>query len=186
MRVVGGAYGSRLLKAVPGSNTRPTTDKIKESIFNLLGGSLQGGLVLDLYAGTGGLAIEAVSRGADEAVLCEKYGPALQTIRYNLQVTKEAEKFTLLSGDNRSALASWQASHPEAIFDYVFLDPPYAKQVIEQDILWLLERGLVDGVTDIVCETDGEVLLPDRIGLFEKIKVKQYGQTLIHIYRGSD
>ena len=104
MRVISGEYGSRRLKAVPGNSTRPTTDKIKEGMFNLLGGYFDGGRVLDLYGGSGALAIEAVSRGMDEAVITEKYRPAIQTIRENVAITKEEEKFTILAGDNRTAL----------------------------------------------------------------------------------
>lgn len=184
MRVVAGRYGSRPLRPVPGQNTRPTTDKIKESIFNLLGGTLDGGLVLDLYAGTGGLAIEAVSRGADFAVLCEKHRQAIQTIEANIAITKEPERFQVLKGDNRASLTTWQAAHPEKIFDYVFLDPPYAKQALVADIEWLAGQGLVDEITDIIVECDQHTQLPNQVAGFDLVKAKSYGQTQILIYRG--
>lgn len=99
MRVVAGEYGGRRLKAVPGMKTRPTTDKVKEAMFNIIGPYLDGGQVLDLFAGSGGLSIEAVSRGADHATLVDRQYQAIKTIHENLSVTKEEDKFTVLKGD---------------------------------------------------------------------------------------
>ena len=96
MRVVAGEYGGRRLKAVPGMKTRPTTDKVKEAMFNIIGPYLEGGQVLDLFAGSGGLSIEAVSRGADHATLVDRQYQAIKTIHENLSVTKEEDKFTVL------------------------------------------------------------------------------------------
>ncbi len=95
MRVVAGEYGGRRLKAVPGMKTRPTTDKVKEAMFNIIGPYLEGGQVLDLFAGSGGLSIEAVSRGADHATLVDRQYQAIKTIHENLSVTKEEDKFTI-------------------------------------------------------------------------------------------
>lgn len=186
MRVVAGKYGSRPLKAVPGQNTRPTTDKIKESIFNLLGGRSQSGTVLDLYGGTGGLAIEAISRGMDQAVICEKNRAALETIKHNIQVTKESERFTVLPGDNRASLSKYHTSHPEVHFDLVLIDPPYKQEKIIADIEWLTEQGFIDEQTTIMCETDNETALPETINQWTKYREKQYGLTVIHLYEWED
>lgn len=182
MRVISGKYGSRPLKAVPGMNTRPTTDKIKESLFSLAGGWFDGGNCLDFYGGSGALAIEAISRGMEEAVITEKYRPAVQTIRANIDMTQEAQRFHLLVGDNRAVLRSFLQQHPSYMFDLVLLDPPYAKQQIVADIEWLILQGCVDEYTRIVCETDDGTDLPQMIGPFVKIKHKHYGQTFITIY----
>lgn len=182
MRVVAGKYGSRPLKAVPGTNTRPTTDKIKESMFNLLGGYFGEGKVLDLYGGTGGLAIEAISRGMTEAVICEKYRPAIQTIKHNISVTQEAEKFILLQGNNRQELTRYKTEKTDLVFDLVFIDPPYKQQMIQEDIEWLTEQGLIDLASIIVCETDDETKLPETFGQWIKYREKKYGQTIIHLY----
>ncbi|MER2180593.1 MAG: RsmD family RNA methyltransferase, partial [Desemzia incerta] len=99
MRVITGEYGGRRLKAVPGESTRPTTDKIKESLFNMIGPYFDGGNCLDLFAGSGGLAIEAVSRGMDKAVLIDKAPAAIKVIQENIAVTKEEEKFKVIRGD---------------------------------------------------------------------------------------
>lgn len=184
MRVVAGQYGSRKLKAVLGMNTRPTTDKIKESLFNMLGGYFDGGYCLDFYGGSGALAIEAVSRGMSHAVITEKYRQALLTIESNVEVTKESHKFTVLSGDNRVSLARLKGSKPDLLFDWVLLDPPYKGQRIVEDIEWLLELGVVDHITSIICETDDLTSLPQQIGVWTKVKCKQYGQTVIHLYEG--
>lgn len=186
MRVISGKYGSRRLKAVPGQNTRPTTDKIKESMFNLIGGYFDGGGCLDLYAGSGALAIEAVSRGMDFAVLCEKYRPAVDTINENIQMTKEEERFTLLKGDNHKSLRKYASSQLVDPFKLLFLDPPYNKQQIEKDILWLSEHGMINHQTTIVCETDSNVEFPTSIGIYQLIKEKDYGTTCIHIYEGEE
>ncbi|HCE12945.1 MAG TPA: 16S rRNA (guanine(966)-N(2))-methyltransferase RsmD, partial [Enterococcus sp.] len=99
MRIVAGDFGGRRLKSLAGDNTRPTTDKVKGAIFNMLGQYLAGGEVLDLFSGSGGLAIEAVSRGADHAVCVDRSFPAVKIIRENIAVTKQPEKFTVLKMD---------------------------------------------------------------------------------------
>ena len=181
MRVISGRYGSRPLKAVPGQHTRPTTDKIKENIFNLLEGNFNGGWFLDLYGGTGAIAIEAVSRGMDHAVICEKYRPAIETIKKNITITKESEKFTLLSGINRKSLE--KNKEKLQIFDLVMIDPPYDKDRTVSDIEWLAENQLIDHHSRIVCESDSQTRLPDIIGNYVKYRHKTYGLTGIHLYR---
>src|SRR5690606_38226907 len=124
MRVITGEYGGRRLKAVPGENTRPTTDKIKESLFNMIGPYFDGGNCLDLFAGSGGLAIEAVSRGMDKAVLIDKAPAAIKVIQENIAVTKEEEKFKVIRGDAARVINNLKSE--QQVFDLVFLDPPYA------------------------------------------------------------
>lgn len=182
MRVISGEYGSRRLKAVPGNNTRPTTDKIKEGMFNLLGGYFDGGNVLDLYGGSGALAIEAVSRGMDLAVITEKYRPAIQTIKENIAITKEEEKFVVLAGDNRNALNKFRNQQPTFTFDLVFIDPPYHKQTIEADIYWLEDQNFLNEDTIIMCESDDQTVLPEDMHGWELYKEKHYGQTLVRLY----
>ena len=104
MRIITGEYGGRKLKAVPGNNTRPTTDKVKESIFNIIGPYFDGGVCLDLFAGSGGLAIEAVSRGMEKAVLIDQDPLAIKTIKENISVTKEADKFDVYRNDANRAI----------------------------------------------------------------------------------
>lgn len=181
MRVVAGTYGSRPLKPVPGKDTRPTSDKVRGAIFNQLGIWLDGGLVLDVYSGTGALGIEAVSRGADGAYLCERNPKAVQVIKANVAMTGESDKFIILSGDNRRSLQGLLGQN-QPRFSWVFLDPPYAKGRYEEDIIWLEKADLLDEGAVIVCEADSQVVLLDKIGSWVKYKEKTYGQTRVALY----
>ena len=183
MRIIAGEFGSRRLKAVEGDHTRPTTDKIKEGIFNMLGGFFTGGCCLDFYGGSGALGIEAVSRGMDHAVITENYRPAQAAIQANIQTTKATDRFSLLKGKNRAALAKYQAQHPDLHFDLVLLDPPYHQEHLVEDIEWLLDRGVIGPKTRIVCESDAQTDLPLTVAGFDQVKDKTYGQTRIRIYQ---
>lgn len=181
MRVVAGEYGGRRLKAVPGMKTRPTTDKVKEAMFNIIGPYLDGGQVLDLFAGSGGLSIEAVSRGADHATLVDRQYQAIKTIHENLSVTKEEDKFTVLKGDAHKMLN--KLAKQEQGFDYVFLDPPYKKQQILELMEQLKKLGLLNTDALIICETDQVADLPEELADFELIKKADYGITELTFYR---
>lgn len=180
MRVISGEYGGRRLKAVPGVNTRPTTDKIKESIFNMIGPYFDGGIVLDLFAGSGGLSIEAISRGYDRAILIDKAPQAIQTIKENIAMTKEPEKFEVYRNDAKRAIQVL-AKKGEKI-DLLFLDPPYAKQEIIQQIEQMNGLHLFNDDAMIVCEVDKHVDLPATIENFTCFKNEKYGMTKIVIY----
>lgn len=181
MRVVAGEYGGRRLKAVPGMKTRPTTDKVKEAMFNIIGPYLDGGQVLDLFAGSGGLSIEAVSRGAEHATLVDRQYQAIKTIHENLSVTKEEDKFTVLKGDAYKMLN--KLAKQEQGFDYVFLDPPYKKQQILELMEQLKKLGLLNTDALIICETDQVADLPEELADFELIKKADYGITELTFYR---
>ncbi|MGY3778199.1 16S rRNA (guanine(966)-N(2))-methyltransferase RsmD [Isobaculum melis] len=180
MRVISGEYGGRRLKAVPGVNTRPTTDKIKESIFNMIGPYFDGGVVLDLFAGSGGLSIEAVSRGYDRAILIDKAPQAIQTIKENIEITKEVEKFDVFRNDAKRAIQL--LAKKEEKIDLLFLDPPYAKQEIVQQIEQMNQLDLFNHQAMIVCEVDKQVDLPEMIDDFICLKNEKYGVTKIVIY----
>lgn len=125
----------RPLKTLEGKTTRPTSDKVRGAIFNMIGPYFEVGRVLDLYAGSGGLSIEAVSRGMSSAVLVERDRKAQTIVAENIQMTKEVGKFQLLKMDAERALEQVSGE-----FDLVFLDPPYAKEQIVADIeKWLRE-----------------------------------------------
>ncbi|MER2109897.1 16S rRNA (guanine(966)-N(2))-methyltransferase RsmD [Desemzia incerta] len=180
MRVITGEYGGRRLKAVPGESTRPTTDKIKESLFNMIGPYFDGGNCLDLFAGSGGLAIEAVSRGMDKAVLIDKAPAAIKVIQENIAVTKEEEKFKVIRGDAARVIKNLKSE--QQVFDLVFLDPPYAKQQIVSQIEALLDNNMLSPEALIVCEVDKKVDLPETIKQAQVYKSAEYGITKIMIY----
>ncbi|MGX7351094.1 rRNA methyltransferase [Enterococcus canis] len=180
MRVISGKYKGRRLKSLEGSNTRPTTDKVKESIFNMIGPYFDGGEVLDLFAGSGGLAIEAISRGMDHAVLVEKNGRALQVIKENVQLVRDVDQFEVRRGDADRVLADLAAEGRQ--FDLIFLDPPYAQQKITQQITKMIAEGLLTDTAWIVCETDKQVLLPENIEGWRQYRRQEYGITAITLF----
>ena len=111
MKIVSGIYGGRPLKTLEGKTTRPTSDKVRGAIFNMIGPYFEGGRVLDLYAGSGGLSIEAVSRGMSSAVLVERDRKAQAIVAENIQMTKEVGKFQLLKMDAERALEQVSVSY---------------------------------------------------------------------------
>lgn len=177
MKIVSGTYGGRPLKTLEGKTTRPTSDKVRGAMFNMIGPYFDGGRVLDLYAGSGGLSIEAVSRGMEQAVLVEKDRRAQGIIASNIQMTKESHKFQLLKMEAHQALNQLQGT-----FDLVFLDPPYAKEQIVADIEALAERGLLGEEVMVVCETDKAVDLPEEIACLGIWKEKIYGISKVTVY----
>ena len=177
MKIVSGTYGGRPLKTLEGKTTRPTSDKVRGAMFNMIGPYFDGGQVLDLYAGSGGLSIEAVSRGMEQAVLVEKDRRAQAIIASNIQMTKESHKFQLLKMEAHQAVSQLQGT-----FDLVFLDPPYAKEQIVADIEALAERGLLGEEVMVVCETDKAVDLPEEIACLGIWKEKIYGISKVTVY----
>ncbi|MBO4111943.1 16S rRNA (guanine(966)-N(2))-methyltransferase RsmD [Streptococcus suis] len=177
MRIVSGSYGGRPLKTLDGKTTRPTSDKVRGAMFNMIGPYFEGGRVLDLYAGSGGLSIEAISRGMESAVLVERDRRAQAIIRENIAMTKEADKFQLLAMEARQAFNS-----VEGPFDLVFLDPPYAEQEIEDVITELCRRDLLADDVMVVCETDKAVSLPEEIAELGIWKEKLYGISKVTVY----
>lgn len=177
MKIVSGIYGGRPLKTLEGKTTRPTSDKVRGAIFNMIGPYFEGGRVLDLYAGSGGLSIEAVSRGMSSAVLVERNRKAQTIVAENIQMTKEIGKFQLLKMDAERALERVSGE-----FDLVFLDPPYTKEQIVADIEKMAERELFSEDVMVVCETDKAVELPEEIACLGIWKEKIYGISKVTVY----
>ena len=177
MKIVSGIYGGRPLKTLEGKTTRPTSDKVRGAIFNMIGPYFEGGRVLDLYAGSGGLSIEAVSRGMASAVLVERDRKAQAIVAENIQMTKEVGKFQLLKMDAERALEQVSGE-----FDLIFLDPPYAKEQIVADIEKMDEKELFSEDVMVVCETDKAVELPEEIGCLGIWKEKIYGISKVTVY----
>lgn len=143
----------------------------------MIGPYFEGGRVLDLYAGSGGLSIEAVSRGMSSAVLVERDRKAQTIVAENIQMTKEVGKFQLLKMDAERALEQVSGE-----FDLVFLDPPYAKEQIVADIEKMAERELFSEDVMVVCETDKAVELPEEIACLGIWKEKIYEISKVTVY----
>jgi 16S rRNA (guanine966-N2)-methyltransferase len=173
MRVVAGTARSILLETPAGKDTRPTTDRIKETLFNMLQPYVPGAKVLDLFGGSGGLGIEALSRGADCAFFSDMSREAIRCIEGNLKRARLYEKADVLQMDYRNALMKWKSQNKK--FDLVLLDPPYGKG-LEFDALKLLIDGeMLEEDALIVVETaldhDGDEF--EALG-FEASKIKVY------------
>ncbi|MFE5319647.1 16S rRNA (guanine(966)-N(2))-methyltransferase RsmD [Paenibacillus sp. NPDC056579] len=183
MRVISGSAKGRPLKAVPGMGTRPTTDKVKEAIFSMIGPYFEGGQVLDLFAGTGGLSIEALSRGMERAVLTDVDKKSIDTIRHNLQAAGFTEQAELYRNDAARALKALMKR--EAKFDLVFLDPPYRLKVIRELMEQLDQGNMLNSHATIVVEHDAEDAYDGPIGRLQWARRAEYGDTAVTIYKNS-
>jgi 16S rRNA (guanine966-N2)-methyltransferase len=180
LRVVSGVCKGRALKAVPGNTTRPTTDKVKEALFNMIGPYFEGGLGLDLFAGSGGLGLEALSRGLDKVIFVDRDAKAIQTIHENIQACKMEDKAEVYRNDAQRALKA--LIKREIRFDYIFLDPPYKKQQLISLMQKISEHKLVTNGGYIICEHSHDVELPDNVGDYSQYKHEKYGIIAITIY----
>jgi 16S rRNA (guanine966-N2)-methyltransferase len=151
VRVIGGADRGRQLRAPRGLRTRPTADRVRVTLFDMLGPAVRGLRVLDLYAGTGAVGIEALSRGAARAVFVERDRDALRALRGNLAALRLGrEQARVVAGEARAMLPALGASEP--VFDLVFLDPPYAGDVAARMLAALAASPLVGAATRIVVQ----------------------------------
>lgn len=182
MRIISGDARGRKLFAPSGEDTRPTADRIRESLFNILSNRVWDAEVLDLFGGTGAMALEALSRGAAHAVIVDSDREAIRAIQRNAEgVLKDAlnERAKIIRADYRAAIDAM----PEVRFDLVFLDPPYRMTDAYADALTRLRgRGLLNG--DCICllerAADARILLPDG---FECTDVRTYGGTSVEFVR---
>lgn len=182
MRIISGEARGRTLYAPAGDQTRPTSDKIRGSLFNILNGCIEDAEVLDLFGGTGALALEALSRGAAHAVISDCARSAVDVIRRNAEsVLKDAlsERALILKADYRSAISSVAGRR----FDLVFLDPPYRMLDAYGDAIARLDRaGALAEDAIIVAERrrDARIELPDA---FEIYDARSYGETAVDFVR---
>ncbi len=178
MRIVAGKYGSRPLESVQGNTTRPTSDKVKGAIFSSLGNMFSSGNFLDCYSGTGSMALEAISRGMDQAVMIDKDRRAIQTIRHNVKNLDAQDQCKVIQGDVFRVL-----EHLAYTFDYVFIDPPYAKQKNIELIERICQLKLLNPKAIVVVESLSSQEWPDVIEELVKYKEKEYRGTKITYYQ---
>ena len=184
MRLTGGLDRGRRLKAPRGLRTRPTAAKIREAIFNILGPPPEGA-VLDLFAGTGALGMEALSRGAHRAVFVERDRNALAALRQNLRELGFADKSTVIATDVRTGIrrltASMTADESDR-FSWVFMDPPYVEET-ESILGELSQKVLLTGCAVVIVEHDKRHRPPASVnGLFLTDR-REYGETELSFYR---
>ncbi|MFT4416102.1 16S rRNA (guanine(966)-N(2))-methyltransferase RsmD [Fredinandcohnia humi] len=181
MRVVSGSKKGLHLKAVPGMSTRPTTDKVKEAIYNIIGPYFDGGTGLDLFGGSGGLGIEALSRGLEKVIFVDRDQKAIQTIKVNLEACKLTNQAEVYRNDSTRALKA--LIKRDIKFDLILLDPPYKQQKLTQLIHEISEHHLLNNEGYIVAEHSSDVMLEEKIGSFKQVRHEVYGIIGVSIYR---
>ncbi|MDF2724544.1 MAG: methyltransferase [Paenibacillus sp.] len=182
MRVISGSAKGRPLKAVPGMGTRPTTDKVKEAIFSMIGPYFDGGIGLDLFAGTGGLGIEALSRGLETCIFVDADKKSIDVIRANLQATRLELQAEVYRNDAERALKALGKQATKQ-FKLVFLDPPYKMTEIPELIRSMQEMSLLSDGATIVVEHDAAHAFGEEIERAVRVKHSEYGETAVSIYR---
>lgn len=176
MRVITGSARGRKLISPEGYDVRPTTDKVKESVFNIIQFDIPGAFVLDLFAGSGQLGIEALSRGAEKTVFVDSSKKSLATVKANVEICK----FTLSSSVVFSDAFTFLQTTSEK-FDIVFLDPPYHNGLCNR-ALELLPRVLNDDAV-VICETQNDEELPESVGALSLDRVYSYSAISLSVYR---
>ena len=179
MRVITGTARGRVLKELEGLETRPTTGKVKESLFSIIQFDIEGRRVLDLFAGTGQLGIEALSRGAAECVFVERRSDAVHLVQENLALCRLTDRAHVRQGDALAYLRSGEK------FDLVFLDPPYASGNLERALELITNIDIMSGNGIIVCETPADHTLPELPEPYVKGREYRYGKIKLTLYRRS-
>lgn len=186
MRIIAGTYRSRILKSLKGLALRPTSDRLRETLFNVLGPHVSGARFLDLFAGTGAIGIEALSRGATEVVFIENHLPAAALIRKNLDSLGICSGFTVLAVDALRGLAMLASRKKQAEpgFDDIFLDPPYAAAEEYARVLEFLgSTDLLAPGGIVVAEHRRSFDLPEEAGALRRVRILRQGDAALSFYR---
>ncbi|NLJ40988.1 MAG: 16S rRNA (guanine(966)-N(2))-methyltransferase RsmD [Clostridiales bacterium] len=181
MRIIAGRSKGRILKSVKGRNTRPTSDKVKESVFNIIQDRLQESVVLDLFAGTGNLGLEALSRGAEKVVFVDKNGEAIKTVKENCIALGYKGQSEIIRNDVLRYLP--ELKRLGMVFDIIFMDPPYHIGLGEKVLSSIEDLNILDGTGIVVAEHDAKVILPHRQAGLLRYDQRRYGGTMVSFYR---
>lgn len=178
MRVIAGTARSIPLKTLDGLSTRPTTDRVKTSLFNIIQFEIAGREVLDLFGGSGALGIEALSRGASHATFVDQSAEAIAVIRENLEKTKLAQAAAVVQAESLSFLKRCQKQ-----YDLIFLDPPYAENLLENALKCISEIDILKSRGIIICERPAEKADCGAYPGLTASKDYRYGKTVISLFR---
>ncbi|MFZ0523668.1 MAG: 16S rRNA (guanine(966)-N(2))-methyltransferase RsmD [Candidatus Acidiferrales bacterium] len=182
MRVIAGKYRSRRLKGPGAMRVRPTSDRLRETLFNVLGSSIADSYFVDLFAGTGAVGIEAISRGARDAFFVESYAKAAKLIRDNLASLEIRTGAEVIEADAIRGLERLAARR--LIADFIFLDPPYEKAEEYSDVLEFLDAShLIAPRGIVIVEHFSKMELPQRLDRLECTREIEQGDTLLSFYR---
>ena len=179
MRIISGTMRGTKLFTLEGENTRPTLDRVKEALFSKINYDLPDAVVLDLFAGSGALSLESLSRGAKQAVLCDSSREAIKIIKQNIEKTRTNDKTLLLTCDYKKALD--ELKNRKMKFDIVFLDPPYLTDFAEVAAKMIIENEMLNEDGLIVLETDNEKKVIDNLdtNILEIKDIKKYGRVFL-------
>ncbi|MFZ5352616.1 MAG: 16S rRNA (guanine(966)-N(2))-methyltransferase RsmD [Bacillota bacterium] len=180
MRIIAGEYRGRKLESFEGMDIRPTSDRVKESLFNIIGNKVVGSCFLDLFGGTGSVGIEAYSRGAEKVVFVDSSIKSIKLLKTNLQHLKIIDEVEIYNTDYNTAVK--KLGDNGRSFDIIFVDPPYNKG-IAQNSLHLIDAADIlhkDGI--IVVEHEANEVMPEATGRIVKVKEKKYGSTKLSVY----
>lgn len=177
MRIIAGNNKGRKLNTPRDNQVRPTTDKVKEALFSIIQNHVYGAVVCDLFAGTGTLGLEALSRGARRCYFGDHAGESVKLVKDNVALCKEERNAVIVHGDFLRTL-----DRIDEKVDIFLLDPPYDKDLLEKAIIAIDEKGLLakDGI--VVAEHTKDVVLPETLGGLEKKKEKRYGTVVLSIF----
>lgn len=179
MRIISGTARGRRLLSIPGMNTRPTTDRVKEALFNIISPQVPNCDFLDLFAGNGGIGIEALSRGANLAVFIEKNPKCTQIIKENLKNAKlTGEVYTR---DVFSAIEIM--GKKRRVFDLIFLDPPYAKGLVSKALLEFAKADILKPSGMVVAEYGRKEEIPSHVWKLHQVREERYGDTVLGFYK---
>jgi 16S rRNA (guanine(966)-N(2))-methyltransferase RsmD len=185
MRIIAGKYRSRILKSLRGNALRPTSDRLRETLFNVLGPNVSGSRFLDIFAGTGAVGIEALSRGAAEAVFIENHGPAATLIRRNLASLEIQNGAQILLFDALRGLEKLAARHKptDAPFDFAFIDPPYAEKDQYARVLGFVGAApFLSQRSVVIAEHRRTFELPRRIGRLLQTRILRQGDAALSFF----
>lgn len=186
MRVIAGIYRSRLLKSLKGMALRPTSDRLRETLFNVLGHDLSGTRFVDVFAGTGAIGIEALSRGASEVIFIENHTPAVALIRKNLESLKITTGTTVMASDALVGLERIAGKYKASgvTFDYAYIDPPYAEEKEYLRVLRFLGAAefLSEDAT-VIAEHNRNFDPPAKAGNLQRVRVLKQGDAVLSFYR---
>ncbi|KPU28260.1 methyltransferase [Caloranaerobacter sp. TR13] len=180
MRVITGTAKGHKLKVPKGLSVRPTTDRIKESLFNILGNDLENCVVLDLFAGSGSIGIEFLSRGAKKCYFIDNSIISIKTIKENLIKTNLIDKSYVYKNIAEKAIKKLGARGVK--FDYIFMDPPYEKGLVIPTLEVIAAENLLEEEGVIIIEHESSLDLSDEIISFVKVRENNYGSTKITFY----
>lgn len=184
MRIITGIAKGRKITAPEGMDTRPTSDRVKESLFNIISKKIYGARVLDMFSGTGNLGLEAISRGAEWCTFIEKNNATYKILLENIDNLGFKEKCDLYNRDAFDVLEMLGKKSDK--YDIIFLDPPYSKGLVEKAIMGISEKSLMDDEGIIMSEYDENDIIPEDINGIKIYRTEKYGRTKISFWAKED